>query len=165
MDSISEARLASICPELAIRVRKMAEMLAEEKIVIMVTQGLRTWDEQDRLYQQGRTAPGKIVTNAPAGSSYHNYGLAVDVCPDDPTLAGFQLDWNLNHPAWKRIVSIGESLGLVSGSEWRTFPDWPHFQLTGPFPTSPNHDVKELFRSHGMQSVWNIVMGTPAPAV
>ena len=165
MDSISEARLASVCPGLAIRIRKMAEMLAQENIVFMVTQGLRTWDEQDKLYQQGRTTPGKIVTNAPAGSSYHNYGLSVDVCPDDPTLAGFQMDWNVNHPAWKRLVAVGESLGLVSGSEWRTFPDWPHFQLTGPFPTSPNHDVKELYRSQGMQAVWNIVMGTPAPAI
>ena len=38
--------------------------------------GLRTYAESDALYAQGRTKPGKIVTNAKAGQSYHNFGLA-----------------------------------------------------------------------------------------
>ena len=29
---------------------------------------------------QGRTKPGKIVTNSPGGKSWHNYGLGVDFC-------------------------------------------------------------------------------------
>lgn len=163
MDSVSEGRLASVCPELATKVRQMAERLAQESLIIRVTQGLRTWDEQDKLYQQGRTTLGKIITNAPAGSSYHNYGLAVDCAPFD--IEG-QPDWNTSHPSWKRMVAVGESLGLVSGSEWRTFPDWPHFQLTDNLPTSPDENVKELYRSQGMQAVWAKVTGeSSAPDV
>lgn len=40
---------------------------------------IRTFAEQEALYAQGRTKPGKVVTNAKAGMSYHNYGLAVDI--------------------------------------------------------------------------------------
>jgi len=41
--------------------------------------GLRTYEEQDALYAQGRTAPGPKVTNAPGGHSNHNFGLAFDM--------------------------------------------------------------------------------------
>ena len=40
---------------------------------------LRTFAEQDVLYAQGRSKPGKVVTNAKGGQSYHNYGLAIDI--------------------------------------------------------------------------------------
>ena len=38
--------------------------------------GTRTFAEQDRLYAQGRTEPGNVVTNARGGQSNHNYGIA-----------------------------------------------------------------------------------------
>ena len=57
-----------------------------------VTMGLRTIDEQNTLYAQGRTVPGQIVTNAPGGTSYHNYGLAVDICE----MVNGQPDWNFD---------------------------------------------------------------------
>ena len=40
---------------------------------------LRTFAEQAEIFAQGRTKPGKIVTNARPGLSAHNYGLAVDI--------------------------------------------------------------------------------------
>jgi peptidoglycan L-alanyl-D-glutamate endopeptidase CwlK len=151
MNAISEARLQEVNPKLAERVRSMAELLEGENIEIQVTQGYRSWAEQAELYAQGRTVPGSIVTNAQAGHSWHNFGLAVDVCPFD---AGIP-DWNSNHPAWKRIVSVGESVGLVSGSEWRTFPDWPHFQMTGRLPASPDDSVRGAFTAGGIDAVWD----------
>jgi peptidoglycan L-alanyl-D-glutamate endopeptidase CwlK len=48
-------------------------------IKLRVTQSLRTYAEQDDLYAQGRTKPGRIVTNAKGGYSWHNFGLALDV--------------------------------------------------------------------------------------
>lgn len=153
MDSISETRLKLICPALADKVRQMAVMLADE-FSFRVAQGLRSWDEQAKLYAQGRTMPGKIVTNAAAGTSWHNFGMAVDVVPDDPAIDGFQADWNIEHPSWKRLVAVGESLGLFSGSQFRTFKDWPHFQLTGKFPASPTDEVRQIFKDGGMEAVW-----------
>lgn len=151
MDATSEARLDLVCPALAAKIRQMAEMMEQERVIIKVTQGLRSWSEQARLYAQGRTSPGMIVTNAPPGHSYHQYGLAVDLVPLD--LRG-QLDWNAQHPVWHRLVEVGISLGLVAGAGWRTFPDWPHFQLTGTFPTSPDDEVRQLFMNVGMQEMW-----------
>lgn len=151
MDPISEARLLNVHPKLAGRVRQMAEMLEGENITIRVTQGLRTWADQAALYAQGRTTPGKIVTNAQPGHSYHNFGLAIDVAPFDGNIP----DWSVDHPAWKRIVAVGESLGLQSGSEWRTFPDWPHFQMTGQLPVSPDDAVRAAYETGGIEAVWS----------
>ena len=159
MDPVSEARLQNVYPALADKVRQMATMLEQEGIEIRVVQGLRTIAEQDALYAQGRTAPGNIVTNCPGGKSYHNFGLAVDCvpstqAPDQP----FAPDWNNSHPTWQRMVAVGTSLGLDSGATWRTFKDYPHFQLTGSFPEgAPNDEIHQLFQSGSYDAVWNAV--------
>ncbi len=150
MDQLSESRLAKVHPKLAEKVRSMAELLGQENITIRVVQGLRTYEEQEALYAQGRTVPGRMVTNALPGHSYHQFGLAVDVAPFD----GGVPDWNENHPAWKRIVSVGESVGLVAGAAFRTFPDQPHFQLTGQFPVSPDEALRSVFQEGGIAAVW-----------
>jgi len=155
MDSASETRLKAVLPALADKVRKMADLLAGEGILIRVTQGLRTVAEQDALYAQGRTKPGSIVTNCPGGHSYHNFGLAVDCCPsthgpDQP----FEPDWNESHPAWKAMVKAGESVGLNCGADWQHFKDVPHFQLTGKWPVgAPPAEARTLV-AKGLPAVW-----------
>jgi peptidoglycan LD-endopeptidase CwlK len=150
MDDVSELRLSRVHPKLADLIRKLSDQLALEGISIRVTQGLRSWEEQAALYAQGRTAPGPEVTKAPPGASYHNFGLAVDVVPMMP----LGPDWNTGHPVWQRIISVGQSLGLVSGSNWRSFPDFPHFQLTGSLPVSPNDYVRAAYSEGGIDAVW-----------
>ena len=156
MDAISEARLAEVMPSLADKIRQMATMLEVEGIVIRVVQGLRSWQQQDALYAQGRTTPGNIVTNCPGGHSYHNFGMAVDCVPSvNGVDMAYIPDWNAQHPAWKRMDTVGESLGMDSGSTWRSFPDAPHFQLTGKFPEgAPDDEVRQLWKDGGMQAVW-----------
>lgn len=85
----------------------------------------RSIAEQDALYAQGRTKPGKIVTNAKGGSSFHNYGLAVDLCSmiDDEE----QVDWNFN---MGKLQATGNKYGLVWGGSWKTLKDYPHFEKT-----------------------------------
>lgn len=157
MDSISEARIQLIWPVLADKVRTMSTMLEQEGILIRVVQGLRSWQEQDNLYAQGRTAPGKIVTKCRGGYSYHNFGMAADCVPsqfgpDQP----YNPDWNPSHGSWKRMEAVGVSLGLDSGATWRSFPDAPHFQITGRFPEGePDDEVRQLFKDGGMQAVWS----------
>lgn len=150
MDAISEARLAEVMPALAERIRQLAQTLEAENIAIRVVQGLRTWADQDKLYAIGRTLPGKVVTNAKGGESWHCYGCAVDVAPFDDGVP----DWNASHPAWRRIVEVGVSLGLESGVSWH---DLPHFQLSGAFPPTPDQKVKDLYVNVGRQAVWDAV--------
>jgi peptidoglycan L-alanyl-D-glutamate endopeptidase CwlK len=156
MDPVSEARLQQVYPALADKVRRMADMLSSEGIVIRVVQASRTWAEQQALYEQGRSRQGKIVTNCQGGRSYHNFGLGVDCCPSThgPGMP-YDPDWNAAHPTWKRMEAVGQSLGLDSGATWRTFPDAPHFQLTGRFPEgAPTDEVRQLFHDHGIDAVW-----------
>jgi peptidoglycan L-alanyl-D-glutamate endopeptidase CwlK len=166
MDAVSEGRLKQVFPALAAKVREMADVLAKDGFAIRVVQGLRTWAEQDALYAAGRTAPGKIVTNCPGGRSYHNFGLAVDLVPStrgpgEP----FDPDWNAAHPAWKRMEEIGVSVGLVAGAQWRSFPDAPHFQLTGRFPVgSPSQEVAALYHRGSLQAIWDAVSDVQASA-
>lgn len=148
MDSISEARLNDVCPWLADRIRQLADIVDLLGVSFRVTQGDRTWAQQQELYDQ---VPR--VTKAPPGYSWHNFGLAVDVSPDDPALPGYQPDWNLAHPAWKLLAAKAGSVGLFSGSEFRTFPDWPHFQPVG-IPLTPTDEDRQLFQDGGCQAVW-----------
>ncbi|MBS1735141.1 MAG: M15 family metallopeptidase [Bacteroidetes bacterium] len=91
-------------------------------IDLRVTDGFRTVEQQDKLYAQGRTTTGKIVTKARGGYSNHNFGLAIDVVPFE----NGKLNWGTkNYPV---IGLIGESRGLEWGHRWKSIDDRPHFQ-------------------------------------
>jgi peptidoglycan L-alanyl-D-glutamate endopeptidase CwlK len=130
--ALSAERLASLHPIVTLRGRCMVDLCAEAGLALLVTQGLRTWAEQDALYAQGRTrAPiGKkhIVTNARGGQSWHNFGLAFDIVVLD---AVGKANWDSSHPGWRKAAELGKSVGLEWGGDWRGFKDLPHFQYTG----------------------------------
>ena len=153
MDTISEARLQLLYPPLADKFRRMSEILALDPspTTVRLTQGLRSWGDQAKLYAQGRTSPGLIVTNAPPGYSWHEYGLAGDLA----VMVNGEPDWDLAHPAWSRIVTVGESLGLTAGAHWQ-HPDIPHFQLTGSFPVSPNAEARQILLNEGVEAFWGV---------
>lgn len=153
MNNISKARLQEVHPVLAAKVIQLQSILIFD---FEVVQGLRSWAQQAVLYEQGRTTPGNIVTRCLPGHSWHNFGLAVDVCPDAfKDIPGFQPDWNPSHSSWKRLIETAESLGFVCGADFRTFPDNPHLQLTGRFPVNPTDEVRQLFTDGGVKAVWD----------
>jgi hypothetical protein len=98
--------------------------------------GFRSWDVQDRLFEQGRTrthdAAGnilRIVTDARGGYSAHNFGIAFDVCADkDMTRPGLQPEWG--DDAYDLLGRVVEAHGLVWGGKF-TRKDRPHFQWPG----------------------------------
>ncbi|MGH3053360.1 MAG: M15 family metallopeptidase [Gaiellaceae bacterium] len=103
-------------------------------IPCQVAQGTRTFDQQQVVYDQGRTTAGPVVTKAKPGDSYHQYGLAVDVVPT----AYINLpNWNPSGPLWARIGAIGEGLGLTWGGRFSS-PDEPHFE----FEAAPLAELK-----------------------
>lgn len=108
------------------KIRPMAlALLAKAKTVgidLKITFGYRTFEEQQALYDQGRTKPGKIVTKAKPGQSFHNYALAIDVVP----IVNGKADWESKR--WEEIGAIGESVGFEWGGRWTKMLDRPHFQ-------------------------------------
>ena len=112
-------------------VRKMAlahtAACVNAGIDLLIYCTLRDNAMQDVLYAQGRTTKGKIVTNARAGESWHNYGMAYDCVP----LRGGKPVWDTSDPIWAKVGTLGEAAGLEWAGRWRKFREFPHFQYTG----------------------------------
>jgi peptidoglycan L-alanyl-D-glutamate endopeptidase CwlK len=105
--------------------------LADDGMDVIVTSTLRTMDEQQQLYDQGRTTPGRIVTNAKPGSSAHNYGLALDACPLlHGKLAYLGPDGDeVSDPIWQRYGMIARACMLEWGGDWNRNREGPHVQM------------------------------------
>jgi LysM repeat protein len=148
--TISDARLAKAAPTLAERGGKLVRHCREAGVRIRVQMGLRTWAEQDALYASGRTKPGKVVTNARGGQSFHNYGLAFDIVLLSP--AGAPI-WDAQHAGWLTAGQIGVALGLNWGGHWRGFKDLPHFEIR------PQLTLEECraFYPERLEELWNRV--------
>ena len=97
-------------------------------IPLVVTQAYRDPAEQARLYAQGRTTPGPIVTKAPPGWSWHEYRLAFDVAVLDQATG--RATWPNDNALWEQIGAAGKAAGLEWGGDWTGIVDRPHFQLT-----------------------------------
>lgn len=119
------AGIHSVVKESAIEMIKQAY---KEGIYVQITSGYRSFAEQNKLYAQGRTAPGKIVTNAKGGQSNHNYGLAIDYVL--LSADGKKALWTVNEK-WRRVAQIGKSLGFSWGGDWKSFKDYPHLEMMG----------------------------------
>lgn len=135
MDTITQKRIDKLHPIVRDEVKKIiaeCDAALTGKAKIRITQGLRTFDEQAELYAIGRTKAGKKVTNAKAGQSIHNYGLAVDMCLIiDGKTASWDTarDWDDDKIAdWYECVKIFAKHGWQWGGNWKTFKDLPHFE-------------------------------------
>lgn len=134
IDKVSEQRILLLHPkvrESAMKVLQRASVELSGSAQLRIAQGLRTFQEQAAIYAQGRTAPGKIVSNAKPGYSYHNYGLAFDIVL---LINGKSISYDMvkdfdgdGIADWREIVKICQSEGWQWGD---TFKDYPHFQKT-----------------------------------
>lgn len=109
-----------------------AETVISPRLSIRIVQGLRTITEQDALYAQGRTKPGHIVTNSKGGASYHNYGLAADLCF---LIDGKDISWDIAKDwdndgvsDFTEVANIFKAAGYTWGAEFHSIKDNPHFQ-------------------------------------
>jgi peptidoglycan L-alanyl-D-glutamate endopeptidase CwlK len=116
------------------KVREMAEAFEakafEEGIPVIITSTYRDFEAQNALYAQGRTKPGKIVTNAKGGQSFHNFRVAFDFVP----LRGKKPVWGTSGAdgvLWERCGKIAESVGLEWAGWWKSFKEMAHCQYTG----------------------------------
>lgn len=109
--------------------RDVIKEMHGQGIYICIAQGYRSIAEQNALYRKGRYGnPGPIVTNAPGGSSNHNYGVAVDLCIYPDTF----LEVKFLQPSdsrMKKIVAAMKRRGFKWGGDWSGFRDYPHFEL------------------------------------
>lgn len=108
----------------------------------LITHGVRTAEEQNKLYQQGRTIPGIIITRCDGyiNKSNHQkkkdgYGYAVDFAIYDQTKQG-NVDWKTSEKyiaVANHIIKIAKDNGLIveSGAFWTKIQDYGHIELKG----------------------------------
>ena len=124
---INSRSLDDLLPAVKARVERFIAVAKAEGIDLLVTSTYRDNESQNALYAQGRTAPGKIVTNAKAGESFHNFRCAIDVVP---IVAG-KPRWDVKDEVWQKIGKLGKAQGLEWAGDWKRFKEYPHFQYTG----------------------------------
>lgn len=133
---MTDRSLDDLHPDLKILCLYWLDKCHAQSINAVVYFTWRSVSEQDALYAQGRTAPGKIVTNARGGQSKHNFTL-----PDGtPASKAFDFfiarpdgseNWDWQSPEWQGAISIGKGLGLQWGGDWTGgFKDYDHFQIS-----------------------------------
>lgn len=88
---------------------------------VLVTQTLRDDEYQAKLYAQGRTTAGSIVTNSKT-TTFHGKGLAFDFCKN---VKGHEYD---DLAFFSKCGEIAKELGFSWGGDWKSFPDKPHIQ-------------------------------------
>lgn len=138
-DVVKKANLkldhAELHPIVRAKAKELVKLSHKAGVAICITQAVRTIAEQNALYAKGRYGnAGPIVTNAPGGTSYHNYGLAIDFALYTPD--GKQVKWDefVDYDRdgvrdWMEVVQIAKKLGFEWGGDWVGFRDSPHFQM------------------------------------
>ena len=154
MDRLTLERIALLHPKVREEARAIYAEICDAlkgRAMCRFAFTLRTIAEQDALYAQGRTRPGKRVTNARGGMSFHNYGLAIDIVLIQDTDGNGTYDravWDTStdfdgdgRADWMQAVAIFKAYGWTWGGDWR-FVDPPHFEKTF------GHSVRDLLALH-----------------
>ena len=121
----SSRSISDLHPIVADLCRKFITECKAQGITILITCTYRDYATQNALYAQGRTKPGRKVTNARGGYSYHNFHVAFDFVP----IVNGKAQWHDDH-TFTHCGEIGEKLGLEWAGRWIKFKETAHMQLT-----------------------------------
>lgn len=144
-DSRSERNIAGLHIKAQEMARRFLAKATTGSKTVRIISGNRTYEEQNRLFAQGRFGnPGPIVTNARGGQSNHNFAIAWDI--GIFTSSGEYLDGNTaaEEREYKKVFDLVDGIGLEWGGNWTTIVDLPHYQV----PTGKKvSEVRALFEA------------------
>lgn len=103
-----------------------AHMDGEIKTLFRPFETYRSPFRQNQLYEQGRTIGGKIVTNARAWESAHQFGLAMDLVPYGRVggASAYKYYWDAPESDWNFMHRTAKALGFKDRIPW----DSPHIE-------------------------------------
>jgi D-alanyl-D-alanine carboxypeptidase. len=140
--------LSLLYPKFKEQAKHFMKYCWKEGIPVRLTQGFRTFAEQDELKLKG-------VSRAKGGESFHNFGIAFDIA-----FGRFDSD-KLTDPykepvpgAWEKCAKIGVRCGLVPGHYWTSFKDSPHYQAN--IKTSID-DLRKAFIKGGTYGLYALL--------
>ena len=161
MNARDEANVGNLNPALVAKLETVyAARLARGASGFLVCEGYRNGVTQNADYAKGRNAAGhvvaprEVVTNAKAGQSMHQYGLAVDAVPYLAGEAG-DVNWAPNTPQYKEFVADMKAAGLEWGGDpWMGTGDDDHFQMPG-LPYTPPAAMQADYANHvALPTIW-----------
>lgn len=124
-------KLQGLHPSLISKANQVISAMTALGFPMVVVQGVRTTEQQQALFAQGRTVPGHIVTNCDGVKIKSNhqlkadgFGHAVDVAFK---VLG-QVSFDIKLP-WKAYGECGKAIGLVWGGDFSTIKDLDHLEL------------------------------------
>lgn len=143
---------SKLLPQVREKLEQLENLAEQNNIHFIVTQTLRSQEEQAAYYAQGResldvvnslrkvaklspiqNSENKIITRAKTvWDSFHAYGRAFDIA----IIHNNKVDWNENADwnddgisDWVQLGKLAESIGLEWGGNFSSLRDLPHFQL------------------------------------
>jgi len=125
IEARNEAAIATLHESFQAEARRFVENAAANGVTVLITEGYRSGARQDAVQ-----APG--TSNASAGNSYHQYGLAIDGYP----VQDGQPDYSDGQDQ-KTLGKIGEGMGLTWGGKWKDPYDPGHLEKR-------SHTIKQL---------------------
>jgi len=124
-DDRTEANISTLLPKTQIAARKamIASKALSGGLTVQILSGTRTYAEQNKLYAQRPK-----VTNAKAGQSNHNFGIAFDIgiFKGKTYYTGRNVAEN---KAYDDLSKIIKPVGLLWGGDWKSLKDAPHYEL------------------------------------
>lgn len=122
---INSRKLEDLHPKVKVLCEKFISECKKQDIDVLITSTYRDAASQNALYAQGRTTPGKKVTNAKAGQSFHNWRCAFDFVP----IVNGKAQWS-DVATFTKCGEIAESVGLQWAGRWAKFKELAHCQYT-----------------------------------
>ena len=116
-------RIEDLSPEMRELFYRFHDKMREAGQDFIVTCTYRPQEEQDKLYNQGRTELGAIVTWT--RHSKHTERVAFDIA----IMKNGKISWD--GADYVIAGKIAEEVGLEWGGNWMKNPDRPHFQIKG----------------------------------
>lgn len=143
---------AKLLPQVKAKLEELEALADQHGLYFIITQTLRTKEEQEAFYAQGRQpldtvnslrsiaklAPiteneNRVITKAKTvWDSFHAYGRAFDIAVVNKHGKidwGENVDWNSDGISdWNQLGELGESIGLEWGGNFSSLRDIPHYQ-------------------------------------
>jgi len=123
---INSRKLEDLTPGAKTRAEQFIEHCKLVGIDVLITSTYRDREAQAALYAQGRSTPGRIVTKAKPGQSFHNYRVAFDFVP----LINGKPQWE-DAKLFEVCGEIAEGIGLEWAGRWIEMKEMAHCQYTG----------------------------------
>ncbi len=137
---VNSRNVSDLHPKVAAMCKAFIEECDKKGIDVLITSTYRDADSQTALYNQGRTKPGNIVTNAKAGQSFHNWKVAFDFCP----IVNGKCQWN-DKGLFATCGAIAENVGLEWAGRWAgKLKESAHCQFTNGLSISDFQKGKTL---------------------